>query len=170
MRGSSRRAGLGSDPQAQVPLNERGKAAGCNTSEPPVASLYRIALADRIVCTGRLTGRGDEWRGDPRFRCRGVRGGTPRLFHVAGREIWPGPRWPLGTAASKAAPQSLSAWQEVRGAPSTVCIALETWREGRSPASVNGARRSLGCPIAPRLPTEQITSGHCREPSIAHPS
>jgi len=38
IRGSSRRAGLWSDPQAQVPLNERCKAAGCNTSEPKVAS------------------------------------------------------------------------------------------------------------------------------------
>ena len=70
------------------------------------------------------------------------------MFHVAGREILPGPRWPLGTAAYKAEPKSLPARQEVRGAHSTVWIALETGREGRSPASVNGARRSLGCPIA----------------------
>src|SRR5215471_14347704 len=127
MRGSSRRAGLWSDPQAQVPLHERCKAAGCNTSEPKVASLYGIALADRIVCTGRLTGRGDEWTGEPRYRCRGVRGGTPRLFHVSGREILPGPRWPLGTAVYKAEPKSLLARQEVRGAHSTAWIAWETW-------------------------------------------
>jgi hypothetical protein len=37
-----------------------------------------------------------------------------------------GPRWPLGTAAYKAAPKSLSAQQEVRGAHSTAWIALET--------------------------------------------
>ena len=59
-------------------------------------------------------------------RCRGVRGGTLCMFHVAGREILPGPRWPLGTAAYKAEPKSLSAWQEVRGAHSTAWIALET--------------------------------------------
>src|SRR4030095_8907837 len=92
------------------------------------------------------------------------------MFHVAGREILPGPRRPLGTAAYKAEPKSLTARQEVRGAHSTVWIAQETGREGRSPASVNGAQRSLGCPIAARLPTEQTTSGNCREPSTAHPS
>ena len=76
------------------------------------------------------------------------------MFHVAGREILPGPRWPLGTAAYKAEPKSLTARQEVRGAHSTAWIARETGGEGRRPASVNGARRSLGCPIASRLPTE----------------
>src|SRR4029453_14980308 len=92
------------------------------------------------------------------------------MFHVAGREILPGPRRPLGTAAYKAEPKSLTARQEVRGAHSTVWIALETGREGRRPASVNGAQRSLGCPIASRLPTEQTKSGNCREPYTAHPS
>jgi hypothetical protein len=92
------------------------------------------------------------------------------MFHVAGREILPGPRWPLGTTAYKAEPKSLPAWQEVRGAHSIVGIALETRRERRSPASVSGARRSLGCPIASRLPTEQTTSGNYREPYTAHPS
>src|SRR5215475_214887 len=92
------------------------------------------------------------------------------MFHVVGREILQGPRWPLGTAAYKAEPKSLVAQQEVRGAHSTAWIALETGREGRSPASVSGARRSLGCPIASRLPTELTTSGNCREPYIAHPS
>src|SRR5215211_4015261 len=58
---SSRRAGLWSDPQAQVPLNGQCKAAGCNTSEPKVASSYGPAPADRIVAPGRLTGSGDEW-------------------------------------------------------------------------------------------------------------
>src|SRR5499427_5239925 len=92
------------------------------------------------------------------------------MFHVVGREILPGPRWPLGTAAYKAEPKSQPAWQEVRGAHSTVWIALETRREGRSPALVTGAQRSLGCPIATRLPTEPTTSGNCREPYTAHPS
>jgi hypothetical protein len=153
-----------------VPLNERGKAAGCNTSEPTVASVYGPAPADRLGCAGRLTGRGDEWTGEARFRCRGVRGGTRRLLHVAGRELVLGPRWPLGTTAYKAAPKSLSAQQEVRGAHRTVWIALATGGEERSPASVNGARRSVGCPIALGLPTEQTTSGNCREPYSAHPS
>src|SRR6516162_5842262 len=54
------------------------------------------------------------------------------MCHVAGREILPGPRWPLGTAAYKAEPKSLLARQEVRGAHSTVWIAWETRREGRS--------------------------------------
>src|SRR5262249_45756764 len=112
----------------------------------------------------------DEWTDEPRYRCRGVRGGTLCMFHVAGREILPGPRWPLGTAAYKAKPKSLPARQEVRGAHSTACIAREMGREGRSPASVSGARRSLGCPIASRLPTEQTKSGNCREPYTAHPS
>src|SRR5919198_4322575 len=128
MRGSSRRAGLGSDLSAQVPWNGKCKAAGCNTSEPQVASSYGPAPADRIVAPGRLSGRGDEWTWEPRFRCRGVRGGTLCMCHVAGREILPGPRWPLGTTASKAEPKSLPAWQEVRGAYSTVWIALETRR------------------------------------------
>src|SRR5262249_45535676 len=66
--------------------------------------------------------------------------------------------------------KSLPARQEVRGAHSTACIAREMGREGRSPASVSGARRSLGCPIASRLPTEQTKSGNCREPYTAHPS
>lgn len=92
------------------------------------------------------------------------------MCHVAGREILPGPRWPLGTVTYKAKPKSLPARQEVRGAHSTVWIALETRREGRSPASVSGAQRSVGCPIASRLPTEPTTSGNCREPYIAHPS
>jgi len=48
------------------------------------------------------------------------------MFHVAGREILPGPRWPLGTTAYKAEPKSLAAWQEVRGAYSTGRIARET--------------------------------------------
>src|SRR5215471_18098854 len=170
MRGSSRRAGLWSDPQAQVPLNGQCKAAGCNTSEPKVASSYGPAPADGIVAPGRLTGSGDEWTWEPFLRCRGVRGGTLCMFHVAGRELLPGPRRPLGTAASKAEPKSLPARQEVRGAHSTVWIARETGREGRSPATVNGAQRSLGCPMAARLPTEQTTSGNCREPSTAHPS
>src|SRR2546426_9436493 len=92
------------------------------------------------------------------------------MFHVAGREILPGPRWPPGTAVYKAEPKSLPARQEVRGAHSTACIALETRREERSPASVSGARRSLGCPIASRLRTEQHKSGNCREPYTAPPS
>src|SRR5215813_8878076 len=96
MRGSSRRAGLWSDPQAQVPLNGTCKAAGCNTSEPRVASLYGLAPADGIVALGRLTGSGDEWTWEPLFRCRGVRGGTLRMFHVAGRQILPSPRGPPG--------------------------------------------------------------------------
>src|SRR5262245_53699942 len=81
-----------------------------------------------------------------------------------------GSQGPLGTTAYKAEPKSLLARQEVRGAHSTAYIALETGREGRSPASVSGARRSLGCPIASRLPTELTKSGNCREPYIAHPS
>src|SRR5262245_30420786 len=81
-----------------------------------------------------------------------------------------GSQGPLGTTAYKAEPKSLLARQEVRGAHSTAWIALETGREGRSPASVSGARRSLGCPIASRLPTELTKSGNCREPSTAHPS
>ena len=48
------------------------------------------------------------------------------MFHVAGREILQGLRWPLGTAAYKAEPKSLPALQEVRGAHSTAWIALET--------------------------------------------
>src|SRR5215510_15850518 len=106
-------------------MNDRGKAAGCNTSEPQVASSYGPAPADRIVGAGRLSGRGDEWTDEPRYRCRGVRGGTRCMFHVAGRAILPGPRWPLSTAASKAEPKSLPARQEVRGAPSTAWIAPE---------------------------------------------
>jgi hypothetical protein len=31
------------------------------------------------------------------------------------------------------------------------CIALDTWREGRSPPGVIGARRHVGCPMASRL-------------------
>src|SRR5215467_2273822 len=99
MRGSSRRAGLWSDPQAQVPLNGKCKAAGCNTSEPKVASSYGLAPADCIVALGRLTGSGDEWTDEPLFRCRGVRGGTLRMFHVAGREILQSPRWPPGNGS-----------------------------------------------------------------------
>jgi hypothetical protein len=170
MRGSSRRAGLWSDLEAQVPLNGRGKAAGCNTSAPKVASSYGPAPADCLVAPGRLTGRGDEWTCEPRCRCRGVRGGTLRMFHVAGWESLPGPRWPLGTAADKAAPKSLPARPEVRGAHRTAWIAWEMGCEGRSPAAVSGARRSVGGPIASRLPTELPTSGNCREPYIAPPS
>ena len=148
-------------------LNGQCKAAGCNNSEPKVASLYGPAPADRIVALGRLTGSGDEWTGEPLYGCRGVRGCTLRMFHVAGRDVLLGPRWLLGTMAYKAEPKSTSTRQAFRGAHSTVWIALETGREGRSPTSVTGAQRSLGCPIAIRLPTEQTTSGNCREPSIA---
>ena len=38
VRGPSRRSGLRSDPPAQVTLNDRCKAAGCNTSELESAS------------------------------------------------------------------------------------------------------------------------------------
>lgn len=38
VRGSSRRSGLRSDPSAQVTLNDRCKAVGCNKSELESAS------------------------------------------------------------------------------------------------------------------------------------
>jgi hypothetical protein len=153
-----------------VPLHERCKTAGCNTREPQGAASDGPAPADRIVCAGRRAGRGDEWTDEPRSRGRGVRGGPRRMLHVAGREILPGPRRPLGTTASKAEPQSLLARQAGRGAQSTAGSALATGREGRSPAAGSGARRSVGGPLASRLPTEWTQSGHCREPEIAPPS
>jgi hypothetical protein len=75
-----------------------------------------MARTFRIVCTGRLSGRGDEWTDEPRSRCLGVRGGTLYMFRVAGREILSGPRWPLGTHRNSrsrgcgAPPPILSNW------------------------------------------------------------
>jgi hypothetical protein len=52
IRGSSRRSGLWSDSSAQVTLNGKCKAAGCNHREPKLASSYGTAPADRIVWIG----------------------------------------------------------------------------------------------------------------------
>jgi hypothetical protein len=138
IRGARRRSRLWSDSSAQVTLNGTCTAAGHHTRAPTVASSYGHAPADGIVAPGRLTGRGDSRTRAPRHRCRGVRGGTRRMFHVVGREILSGPSWPLGTTASKAEPKSLPARPEVGGASRTERIAWETRGEGRSPASVMG--------------------------------
>lgn len=151
-------------------MNGKCKAAGCNKSEPKLASLYGYALADTIVAGGRLKGSGDQWTREPLYRRRGVRGCTLRMFHVVGREILHGLGWPPRTMEYKAEPKSSSPMQEVRGAHKTVCIALETWREERGPASVVGVQRSLGCPIAAWLGTEQIKSESFKEPYISSPS
>lgn len=60
------------------------------------------------------------------------------MFYVVGREILYGSYWPWETTWYKAAPKSMLAMQEVRGAYSTAGIALETWREERSPTLVSG--------------------------------
>ena len=80
-------------------MNGPCKAAGCHTREPKGASFYDTAPADRLGALGRLTGRGDEGTDEPFDRGRGGRGCTLGLFHVAGWDVLPGPRWPLGTRA-----------------------------------------------------------------------
>jgi hypothetical protein len=60
------------------------------------------------------------------FRCRGVRGGTRRMFHVPGRETLSESSWPLETLWYKAEPKSRAVRQGVRGVHSTVWIARET--------------------------------------------
>jgi len=74
-----------------VTLNDRCKTAGYNKSEPELASIYEIALADRIVCPGRLQRDRDIMVKRNIFRCRGVRGCTLGLFYVVGRETLCGP-------------------------------------------------------------------------------
>ena len=85
------------------------------------------------------------------------------MFHVAGREILPGPRWPLGTTAYKAAPKSLPARQEVRGAHSTAWIALETGRE-KEPCFSQWCSKEFGMSDCLTATNGLTKSGNCREP------
>src|SRR6266446_6951410 len=92
------------------------------------------------------------------------------MFHVPGREALYESSWPLDTAWYKAEPKSLAVMQGVRGVHSTVCIAGETQREGRDPASVTEFNAVEEVVIALWLPTQQQRFGNCRGPSIPRPS
>ena len=116
---------------------------------PAVARYTDLHLRDRIVCAGRDRAWGLMDRGTA-LQVPGVRGGTRRLFHVSGRVILLGPSGHWERQRGKAAPKSLSAQQEVRGA---IVPPGSPWKRvrGKEPCFSQWCSKEFGmsdCPTA----------------------
>ena len=101
VQGPSRRSGLHREVSAQVTLNGKCKAAGCNASELRIASSYECVRADRIVALGRLAGGGDQRTLEPSPRTGVLEVARCESLTTLGREASYDVHWPWATASYK---------------------------------------------------------------------